>query len=64
MFSKENFHLKTLLTFEPKVPYRSNASQNDHKGKGYQAAAFEIDFQKSYFLLKLEMHSTLRGNGV
>ena len=53
-----------LITPERKVPQRSDASQNDHKSKGYPsktseaaftmqkapcAAAFEIDFQKSDF---------------
>ena len=50
-----------LITPERKVPQRSDASQNDHKSKGYPsktsnrrlkapcAAAFEIDFQKSNF---------------
>ena len=54
-----------LITPERKVPKRSDASQNDHKIKGYPsktseaaftmqkadkiAAAFEIEFQKSDF---------------
>ena len=31
----ENSFFKTLITLEPKVPHGSNASQNDHKSKGY-----------------------------
>ena len=52
-----------IITPERKFPQRSDASQNGHKSKGYPsnirtksrrlkapcAAAFEIDFQKSYF---------------
>ena len=50
-----------LITPERKVPQRSDASQNDHKSKGYPSKteaftmpkaikiAFEIDFQKSGF---------------
>ena len=48
-----------LIIFEQKVPSWSDASQNDHKIKGYpsktlkapSASAFEIDFQKSYYRL-------------
>ena len=51
-----------LITPERKVPQRSDASQNDHKSKGYPSktsetftvqkadeGTFEIDFQKSDF---------------
>ena len=51
-----------LITPERKVPQRSDASQNDHKSKGYPCKTegafsmqktdkgdFEIDFQKSDF---------------
>ena len=40
-----------LITPEQKVPQRSDASQNDHKSKGYpsktSAADFLLDFLKS-----------------
>ena len=57
-----------LITPERKVPQRSDASQNDHKSKGYPSKtseaftmpkavkiAFEIDFQKSDFSALLQM---------
>ena len=30
-----------LITFERKVPQRSDASQNDHKGRGYPSKTLE-----------------------
>ena len=44
---KENFHFKTLITFEQKVPQRPDASQNDRKGKGYLKLVC-IFFAKSF----------------
>ena len=44
-----------IITFERKVPQRSDASQNDHKRKGFPSktsaasAKVKIDFQKTYF---------------
>ena len=35
-FSRKSF-FKTLITLEPEVLHRSDASQNDHKSKGYLA---------------------------
>ena len=32
-----NYNFKMLITPERKVPQRSDASQNDHKSKGYPA---------------------------
>ena len=44
MVSKEDYHLKTLITFEQKVPQSSDASQNYHKSKSYpfKTAAFTL----------------------
>ena len=45
-FFQTNYNFKMLITPERKVPQRSDASQNDHKSKGYPfKTAFTI--QKS-----------------
>ena len=59
-----------LITPEPKVPQRSDASRNDHKSKGYPSEAaftmknkapcadsFEIDFLKSDFPALVSIHN-------
>ena len=58
-----------LINPEQKVRQRSDASQNDHKSKGYPSktseaaftmrAAFEIDFQKSDFPALVPMYAVL-----
>ena len=49
LWQRNTLLLEVLITFERKVPKRSDASQNDHKSKGYPSktstAAFTM--QKS-----------------
>ena len=74
---KKILFFKCSSTPERKVPQRSDASQNDHKIKGYPSktseakrrlkapctAAFEIDFQKSDFPALVHTHlSTCQQN--
>ena len=51
------YNFKTLITPEGKVPQRSDASQNDHKSKGYtaktSAAAFTLKAPISDFCIRL-----------
>ena len=39
-----NYNFKMLITPERKVPQRSDASQNDHKSKGYPSKTSEAAF--------------------
>ena len=39
---------KTLKTLKPKVPYRSDAFQNDHKSNGYH-----LKYQQQFLLCKI-----------
>ena len=45
----EIFFFSTLITLETKIPHRSDASQNDHKSKGY-LPVYDAHRQKLYIL--------------
>ena len=54
-----NYNFKMLITPERKVPQRSDASQNDHKSKGYPYKTGGYRHQTFYFirLFKIRLNS-------